>query len=45
MPPLDPKSIPIGLPWCREEDYDAFAAIFGRFQQLAWNLGRARFSG
>lgn len=29
MPPLiNPKLIPIGLPWCREEDYDAFVPIF-----------------
>ena len=28
MATLDPKLIPIGLPWCREEDYDAFVAIF-----------------
>ncbi len=26
MPP-DPKLIPVGLPWCREEDYNAFLAI------------------
>jgi hypothetical protein len=25
---LDSKQIPLGLPWCREEDYDAFRAIF-----------------
>lgn len=25
---LDPKLIPVGLPWCREEDYSAFRAIF-----------------
>ncbi len=25
---VDPKLIPVGLPWCREEDYDAFVAIF-----------------
>jgi len=25
---LDPKLIPIGIPWCREEDYSAFRAIF-----------------
>ena len=28
MPGLDPKLIPVGLPWCREEDYDSFLAIF-----------------
>jgi len=27
MPAFDPKLIPLGLPWCREEDYDAFLAI------------------
>jgi hypothetical protein len=25
---LDPKLIPVGLPWCREEDYSAFIGIF-----------------
>jgi hypothetical protein len=25
---LDPKLIPFGLAWCREEDYGAFVTIF-----------------
>ena len=27
MTTLDPKLIPVGLPWCREEDYGAFRMI------------------
>jgi hypothetical protein len=39
MSPLDPKLIPIGLPWCREEDYDAFIAMFKNSEDLpgTWN--------
>lgn len=39
MPQLDPKLIPVGLAWCREEDYDAFVAIFEDANSLprAWD--------
>ncbi len=28
MPRPDTNLIPLGIPWCRKEDYDAFVAIF-----------------
>jgi hypothetical protein len=31
---LDPKLIPIGLPWCREEDYPALLAVLEDADQL-----------
>ena len=31
---FDPKLIPVGIPWCREEDYDAFVAIFEDANEL-----------
>ena len=27
QPRIDPNTLPIGLPWCREENYDAFRAM------------------